>query len=124
MANNNHKSWSEQYGRYIYKDGNGDWMIDAFGPTDELSILRELHKVLENLKYEQSTLSPKGPVPTDEGSRFIAYQKGDLDAIHFVLLEEEINYVKEFIQQISDGKKGGRPGMDQTIFLKDLQTAS
>ena len=62
MANTDHKSWSEQYRRYIYKDENGDWMIDVFGPTDELSMVRELHKALENLRYEQSMLSPKGPV--------------------------------------------------------------
>jgi hypothetical protein len=63
MANNDNKQWSEQPGRYIYRDSDGNWRIDEFGPTDEFSLARQLRRRQNNLRSERSSLNPKGPVP-------------------------------------------------------------
>jgi len=129
MANVDYKAWSKEYGRFIYKDENGDWMIDEFGPIDEFSLVRELRRLQENRRREQATLKPKGPIPDNEESRFNAMREGDVDAFNFVLIEDEISSLDQIIQneldweqQVTFGKKGGRPGMDKKEFLQDLQS--
>jgi hypothetical protein len=98
MANNDHKTWSEHYGQFIYKDEDGNWMIDEFGPTDEFSLARQLRRQQNNLRSERSTLNPKGRVPNDDEGRFRATLDDDKDALQAAHIDEQIDNLEWQIQ--------------------------
>ena len=125
MANNDHKTWSEQYGQFIYKDEDGNWMIDEFGPTDEFSLARQLRLQQNNLRSERSTLNPKGRVPNDDEGRFRATLDDDKDAIQAAQIDAEIDNLEWQIQdelereKLSfDNSKKGKIGNKESIAVR------
>jgi len=99
MTNDDHKQWSEQHGRYIYRDQDGNWMIDEFGPTDDFSLARQLRRIQDNLRSERSSLNPKGPVPSDDEGRFRASLANDKDALQAGQIDEQIDNLEWMIQE-------------------------
>ena len=99
MDENDYKAWSEEYERFIYKDENGDWMFDEFGPTDEFSLARQLRRQQNNLRSERSTLKPKGSLPNDDESRFRATLDDDKDALQAAQIGEQIDNLEWQIQR-------------------------
>ena len=114
MTMDDFEKWINKYWKFIRKSTpSGEF--DRYGPIDEFSLVRDLQRQVDNLKRERAQLNPKGPVPTDEESRFRANFIDDKDALTAAAIDGDIAQLESLIREIEDtsrkfsdlGKKGG-----------------
>jgi hypothetical protein len=113
MTTDDFEKWVQKYKKLIPK-GTSSGEHDRYGPIDEFSLVRELQREVDKLQRERSFLNPKGPIPTDEESRFRADLIDDKDALTAALIDRDIEQLEGLIHEIEStsrkfsdlGKKG------------------